>query len=86
MDEEGTDDRDAFIRMAREFPVRTGIFTFGLPLFALFQLINGVVYEGWLLGIGAFAVLMVACSVQLTRYHLAAYRRQQLVQRWVDDG
>jgi hypothetical protein len=71
--------------MAREFPVRTGIFTVGLPLFALLQLINGIVYGGSVLLIGLFAALIVAYSVQLTNYHVASYRRQKLSQQWIEN-
>ena len=46
MDDEVADDRDAFLQTAREFPVRTGVFSFGLPAFALLQLINGIVHGG----------------------------------------
>ncbi|MFC6720736.1 hypothetical protein ACFQHN_24840 [Natrialbaceae archaeon GCM10025896] len=67
--------------MVREFPVRTGIFTFGLPLFALLQLVNGIVYGGSIPLIGLFAAVMVAHSVQLTSYHMASYRREQLSPR-----
>lgn len=81
-----TDDLDTFFRMAREFPVRTGIFSFGLPVFALLQFVNGLVYEGSLLMIAVFASLMVVYSVQLTRYHVAAYRREKLARRWTEDG
>lgn len=77
-----SNERDAFIRMAREFPLRTGIFTFGLPAFAFFQLLICIVYGGSLLFIAAFAALTVVYSVQLTRYHLAVYRREKLDQYW----
>ena len=66
--------------MANEFPVRTGIYTFGLPVFALLQLINGYVHEGSLLFIGLFAALVVAFSVILTQYHVAVYRRKNVTQ------
>lgn len=82
-----TDDQDekaAFLQMAREFPVRTGIYTFGLPVFAALQLVNAFVFEGSLLIIGAFALLMVACSVQLTRYHIAGYRRRNVETRLLE--
>lgn len=78
MDDGVTDDHNAFVQMASEFPVRTGIYTFGLPVFALLQLINGVVHEGALTFIGLFAVLVVAFSVMLTRYHVAIYRRKKV--------
>lgn len=73
-----TDDYDAFCQMASEFPIRTGIFTFGLPVFALLQLINGFVHDAALAYIGLFAALAVAVSVMLTRYHVAVYRRRTL--------
>jgi hypothetical protein len=75
-----TDDYDAFLQMANEFPVRTSIFTFGPPVFGLLQLINGLVHDGSLLFIGLFAVVAVALSVILTQYHVAVYRRQKF--RW----
>lgn len=76
---------DVLFRMAREFPVRTGIFTFGLPLFALLQVVNGIVYGGSIPLIGLFAALIVAYSVQLTNYHVASYRRQKLSKRWIEN-
>lgn len=78
MDDGITNDGGGFFQMASEFPVRTGIYTFGLPLFALLQLINGFVHKGPLVYIGLFAVLVVAFSVKLTQYHVAAYRRKKL--------
>ena len=84
MSDRERDGTDMFFRMAREFPGRTGIFTFGLPVFALLQVINGIVYGGALPFIGLFAALMVAFSIQLTRYHVATYRREKLAQRWTE--
>lgn len=74
---------DTFIRMSREFPVRTSLFTFGLPVFALLQLLNGVLHGGSLLLIGSFVVLAIACSVLLTQYQLAVYRQQRLSRQWL---
>lgn len=85
MSSEGRDDLDAFFRMAGEFPVRTCIFTFGLPAFALLQLVNGIVYDGSLPFIGVFVILAVAYSIVVTRYHVAAYRRKT-ISSTVDDG
>lgn len=85
MANEGRNDLDAFVRMAEEFPVRTGIFTFGLPAFGLLQLLNGIVHGGSLPFIGVFAVLTVVYSIVVTRYHVAAYRREK-VSSAVDDG
>lgn len=74
---------DAFVRMTREFPIRTGVFTFALPMFALLQLLNGVLHGGSLLLIGSFVLLAVACSVLLTRYQLAVYRQRRLSRRFL---
>lgn len=71
-------DRDAFVQMASEFPVRTVIYTFGLPVFGLLQLINGLVHDGSVVYIGLFAALLVVFSVMLTQYHVAIYRRKKL--------
>lgn len=71
-------DRETFLRMAREFPLRTALYSFGLPVFALLQLVNVVVFDGSMLIVGAFASLMVLCSIVLTRYHVAIYRRQEV--------
>jgi len=57
--------------------VRTGIFSFGIPVFALVQLVNGFVYGGSLPIIAAFAALTMAYSIQLTRYQVAVYRRKK---------
>ncbi|WP_262178887.1 hypothetical protein [Haloarcula laminariae] len=84
MSTERTNQVDVLVRMAREFPVRTGIFTIGLPLFALLQLVNGIVYGGSLPMIGLFAASLIAFSVQLTGYHVASYRRAELSQRWAN--
>jgi len=78
MDDELSDDTTVFFQMARDFPVRTGLFSFGLPVFALLQLLNGWFNQGSVAIIGAFVVLMVLFSAQLTRYQLANYRRQRL--------
>lgn len=76
------DDTDAFLQMIREFPVRTGIYTFGLPAFALLQLVNGLVHGDSLAVIGLFSALVVVCSVLLTQYQVAVYRRKRIVQQW----
>lgn len=78
MSTEPTPDTVAFLRMAREFPLRTAIYTFGLPLFGVLQLINGVAHGGSLLFIGAFVTLAVVHSVLLTHYHVSVYRRKRL--------
>ena len=82
MIDETAGEMDAFVRMAREFPMRTGIYTFGLPAFALLQLMNGYVHGGSLAFIGLFSAFSVACSVLLTRYQVAVYRRRLVGERW----
>lgn len=77
---------EAFVKMAREFPVRTGIYSFGLPVFAALQIVNALLFDGSLLIIGAFAALMVASSIQLTRYHVAIYRRKKVTDGLLDEG
>jgi len=75
-------ERALFVQMAREYPVRTTIFTFGLPVFALSQVVNGYVNEGSLALIGALALLTIAVSLHLTRYQLAVYRRRDVTRRF----
>lgn len=79
-------DLDAFLAMAREFPLRTCLFTFALPAFALLQLVNGVVNDGAVLYIGAFAALVVAYTIAFTRYQIAAYRRHRITDRLWDES
>lgn len=78
-------ERNAFVRMAREYPVRTCIYSFGLPLFGLAQLVNGYVHGGSLLYISLFCVTALVCSVLLTRYQIATFRRKRLTRRWARD-
>jgi hypothetical protein len=62
--------------MTRQFPVRTLLCSFGLSLFALFQLVNGYVHQGPLGVIGLLSLLTVAFSVKLTQYQVAVYRHR----------
>jgi|AntRauTorcE11897_2_1112592.scaffolds.fasta_scaffold151007_2 hypothetical protein len=78
MDDTVAADMDAFVRMARESPVRTGVFTFSLPVFAILQLVNGLVHGGSLLFIAGFVVLALASSGLLAQYQLAVYRQRRL--------
>lgn len=78
MDDNRLIDTDVFRRMANEFPLRTAIFTFGLPAFALFQLVNGIVHGGSLPVIVAFAAIAVAGSILLAQYQVAVYRRRRI--------
>jgi hypothetical protein len=70
------DETRLFVRMARELPIRTVIFSFGLPLFAMLQLVNGYLNDGAVEFIAVFALATVAFSVTLTRYQVAVYRRR----------
>lgn len=71
-------DGETVVRLAREFPVRTGLFTVGPLLIALAQIAIAFVHDVSLLATGSFAAVMVAYAVLVTRYHLAAYRRTSL--------
>jgi len=77
MDDVANDVR-ALGRMVREWPVQTLIFTFGLPLFVCLQVLNVSVHGGSFLRAGGFAVVALACSVQLTRYQVSVYRLRTL--------
>lgn len=83
MERNVANDTDVFLRMTREFPVRTGIYTFGLPMLAFFQVINGFIHGGSIVFIGVFSAFTVACSILLTQYQIAAYRRKRLAQRLI---
>lgn len=72
---------DLFVRMARSYPVRTLIFTFGLPLFGLAQLVSGIVTGSALLPVVLFFGLTVAVSLVLTRYQIAVFGRQTVLSR-----
>ena len=65
-------------RMARAFPARTGLFTVGPVCFAVLQLLNSYLHGVSLTYTAVLAVVMVAYSVLVTRYHLAAFRRAEL--------
>jgi len=71
----------SFLRMANEYPVRTGIFTFVLPAFSVFQLCNGLVNGGSLAFIGVYSVLSLVCATLLAQYQLLLYRRKKLTGR-----
>lgn len=73
-----------FAAMAREYPVRTCLFTAGPLLFAIVQLFNSVAHGVSLLHTGAFALVVLAFAVQVNRYHLASFRRAALSRRWPD--
>lgn len=68
-----------FLRMCREFPVRTALFSFGPIALALFQLANGYLHGVPVLYVSGFAVLLVAFAVLVTRYHLVRFRLSQLL-------
>lgn len=68
----------SFGKMARTFPMRTGLFTFGPLLFALIQLANAHVHGASIVYPALFAGLMAVFSVLVTRYHLVSFRLRQL--------
>jgi predicted permease len=67
--------------MANDYPVRTGIYTFVLPAFSVFQLVNGLVNGGSLAFIGVYSVLALVCSTLLAQYQVILYRRKELTGR-----
>lgn len=83
MRDPATTEFDAFVQMAREFPLRTGIYTFALPVFAFLQFVNGIVNDGPLMIIAALSVVAIVCSVLVTQYQIAVFRRQRLTERWL---
>lgn len=76
------DETKLFVRMARELPIRTLIFSFGLPMFALLQLVNGYLNGGAFEFIAIFALATIAFSVTLTRYQVAVYQRRLVTGNW----
>lgn len=64
-----------YARMAATYPVRTAVFTVGPAVFAVVQLTNGYLHGAPLPYVGAFVALLLAFSVHVNRYHLAAFRR-----------
>jgi hypothetical protein len=67
-------DGTTFAAMAGEFPVRTGVFTLVPLLFTLLLLAN-YAHGASPLWIGGFALAVVAYTVLVNQYHLAAFRR-----------
>jgi len=67
-----------FVEMAREFPVRTGVFTLVPLLFTLLQVANSYVHGGSLLYTAGFSAAVVAYAVSINRYHLAAFQRSRI--------
>lgn len=72
---------DLFARMARTHPVRTLIFTFGLPLFGLAQLVTGLLTGNALVPVTTFFGLTVVVSLLLTRYQVAVFGRRTVLTR-----
>lgn len=82
---ESMDDSTLFLEMAGEFPIRTALFTFAVPLFSLALVANGFLYRGAVEYIVPFSVAVIAYSAVLTRYQMAEFRRQQVVGDWRPD-
>lgn len=78
------DDCDVtFEAMARQFPVRTGVYTVGPPVVGLAQLVNSYVHGVPLWYAALFTVGLLAFSVIVTRYQLASYRVAQVTDEWL---
>lgn len=71
-------DKDYFGRMARTYPVRTGLFSAGPIIFGLLQFFNSYLNDGSLLFALVFCVVMAIFSAMVTRYHLVTFRLSQL--------
>lgn len=69
------------LETVRYAPLRTAVFSVGPPLWGVAQLVNAYLHGGALLSVGAFAVVMTAFAVLVTRYHVATYRRTRLSER-----
>jgi len=76
----GTNNERPFFRMARAYPVRTFLFTFGPVAFALVQLANSYLNDASLVVTLGFAVVVVAFAVLATQYHLAQFRLSRVAQ------
>lgn len=69
-----------FVEMAGEFPVRTGVFTLVPLLFTLLQIMN-YAHGGSLLLTGGFSLAVIAYTVLINQYHLAAFQRAKVSPR-----
>lgn len=70
--------RPKFTEMAREFPVRTAVFTLVPLVFAIVQFANSVLYDGAVLFTALFSAVVLGYAVLVTRYHLAAFHRARV--------
>lgn len=73
-----TRDRPSFGEMCRAFPVRTGVFTIGPLAVGAAQLFNVAAHGANRPVVALIVAGMVAYSVLVTNYHLAAFRRRTL--------
>lgn len=71
-------DNTTLAEMVRELPIRTALYTLGPICIALAQFVNGYVNDISLVVLFAFALVMIAASVFITRYHLTEYRVSKL--------
>lgn len=69
------------LEMARYAPLRTAIYSIGPPLWGAVQVVNAYLHGGAIYHVAAFALLLTALAVLLTRYHAAAFRRARLSRR-----
>lgn len=75
-----TRDDVTFGKLARTFPGRTALFTFGPVLFGIAQFVNGYLNDGSLPVAATLLAVMVAFSVLVTRYHMTTFRIRRLTE------
>ncbi|USZ69964.1 hypothetical protein NGM10_16300 (plasmid) [Halorussus salilacus] len=68
----------SFWEMFRELPGRTAVASVVPVLLGVAQLVNGYLHGVPVTHTGAFAVVMAAAAVVVTRYHLVAFHRAKL--------
>lgn len=79
-------DEVSFWEMYSELPVRTTLASVGPVALAFAQLLNGYVHGVPVTHTGAFAAVMTAAAVLVTRYHLVEFRRSKLQRDLFGDG
>jgi hypothetical protein len=67
-----------FLSMARDYPVRTALFSAGPPFAGLLILANFYVHGRSLVFPAIFALLLLTYSVMVTQYYLTVYTRETL--------
>lgn len=77
-------DTPLLLEMVRHAPVRTAIFSVGPIVLGVIQVVNVYLHGGTLPLVVAFAAVMAAFSVLVTRYHAASFERMRLSMRFED--